>query len=285
ISRKRLTDVSPIFADMFELPPVRLNDDPIVLPVDLAEFEHFLWYLHVSHLGFAKWDKESTGDGRFRRVLGIAAIAHVYQAMDIAVWAVAQVISLLPSQPIMDAVSVKRLYEFALRADGVDAQLQVQSRNYWCARVRESQAPVDWLLAAKELNDKYLQAYTYFHILKRTGIEVIGDSRLTVVDRLRLLLGVANLRRFTAVAPATSCTCPNPYNHSRHGYCSSWNPPQTQHLIVSGDHKGQPIMADAPLQDKYGTLTLWEVFTHSAVGIQAEEDIDALSTALAMLAV
>ncbi|KAH7094184.1 hypothetical protein BKA62DRAFT_720989 [Auriculariales sp. MPI-PUGE-AT-0066] len=278
ISRKRLTDVSPVFKDMFELPP--MNDDPIDLPVNLIEFEHFLWYLHVDHLEFSKWDGESTGEARFSRVLGIATIAHVYQAGDIVTWAVAQILGLLPALPVRDIVVVKRLYEFSLRADGVDPQLPKQSRDYWCSRVIETSDPVEWLLAAKELDDQYLQAYAYFHILKCTGVKVASDTRLTVLDRVRLLLGVTNLRRFCPVMADvnSSCPCQDPWTHYQYGHSHSWRRIQPE-PPVTGDQSELTIMADVPFQETYGTLTLWEVFTRSVVGFQATDGVDTLIVA------
>ncbi|KAH7094178.1 hypothetical protein BKA62DRAFT_720978 [Auriculariales sp. MPI-PUGE-AT-0066] len=282
ISRKRLTDASPIFADMFQLPS--MNDEPVQLLVDPTEFEHFLWYLHVSPLDFIKWDQESTGDARFRRVLGIAAIAHMYQSEGLAAWAVAQILKLLPTKPITDTTTLKRLYDFSSRADGLDPQLQTQSLAYWCGQVRESSDPVEWLLAAKDRNDQYLQAYAYLHILKRTGLQVTNDTRLTGVDRLRLLFGATNLRRFSTVpARYTECPCPNPRTHYNNGRCIYWSQP-----IFSppeADQRELPIIEEVPLQDKYGPLTLWEIFTHSTVGVLLIEDSEPLNAVLAKLAV
>ncbi|KAH7094177.1 hypothetical protein BKA62DRAFT_720974 [Auriculariales sp. MPI-PUGE-AT-0066] len=301
VSRKRLTDVSPIFADMFQLPSA--NDDPIDLPVDIDEFRHFLWYLHVSIVEFIKWDKECTGDARFRRLLGIAAIAHVYQAPDVVAWSVAQLLPLLSSVPVRDVATVKRLYDFALRAEGVDPQLQTQCRDYWCSRVRESSDPIEWLLAAHSLNNQYLQAYAYFHILGCSGATLASDSRLTVVDRLRLLVGVTNLRRFTKPKSICACTpnrkrcsciqCGRPVIRSYCDSCHKWeqfpvepvSEDQAQHSSTIAPITNQPaeapIMSDVILQDDYGTLSLWEVFTRSElgdlIGHEAETTIGMLS--------
>ncbi|KAH7068581.1 hypothetical protein BKA62DRAFT_763184 [Auriculariales sp. MPI-PUGE-AT-0066] len=184
ISRSACPMIS-IFADMFKLSPVCDTDLEILVLITarvdkrrgdrsqlIRRVRALLWYLHVSPAEFEKWDNQCNGETRFRACSALRLWPPLpgHGNCDRAV---ARVVTLLPA-------TVKRLYDFALRSDGVDARFQIQCRDY-CERFERS----------------YLQAHAYFHILKSSNSEITSDPRLTVVDRLRLLLGVTNLGRFS----------------------------------------------------------------------------------------
>ncbi|KAH7101955.1 hypothetical protein BKA62DRAFT_701938, partial [Auriculariales sp. MPI-PUGE-AT-0066] len=177
-------------------------------------------------------------------------------------WSVAQLPTLLSSVLVRDVAMVKRLYDFALRAEGVDPQLQTQYRDYWCSRVRETSDPFEWLLAAHSAT-------------------LASDSRLTVLDRLHLLVGVTNLRRFAKPTIICTCTpdrkrcscsrCGRPMIRSYCGDCRKWeyfpvepvSEDQAQHSSTIAPMKNQqaevPIILDVILQDNYSTLSHWDM--------------------------
>ncbi|KAH7101908.1 hypothetical protein BKA62DRAFT_701784 [Auriculariales sp. MPI-PUGE-AT-0066] len=252
VSRHRLTSVSPLFETIFGLPKDEDPEAPIVLHHRLDEFENFLWYLHVDHLEYENYKTKCPDDEQFRRALGIASMAHFYQAMDIARWAIGQLLLLLPSSNITAADTLKRIHSFSLRARDLEPQLSQKVREYWCNQVRSSQDPVVWLRASQDAADEYLQAYAYYHILKLKNVTIRTDARLSALDKLRLHVGVFNLLRYQGVG----CTC------------ASAQVLQTGHLCGrTVDPDEWSPTSSVPLKESYGAWSLWDMFTRSPMGL------------------
>jgi len=143
--------------------------------------------------------------------------------------------------------------------------------------ISSSPDPVAALGAAKSIQDQYLQAYAYYHVLKKTSGQIADDTRLDELDRLRLIIGSLNLRRYEV--PACNCSDRNvKYDgYNRHyGYRQHTHEP----LQATTDERLWTPQTSAPLQDKYDTHTLWDLFTRSPLGIQLSDGFDGSRFAL-----
>ncbi|KAH7096476.1 hypothetical protein BKA62DRAFT_719609 [Auriculariales sp. MPI-PUGE-AT-0066] len=251
VSKLRLSAESPVFATMFELPTETLNET-VVLHNDPDEFRDFLWYIHSSHSEFADYLANCSAVKQFRRALNIARIAHFYEAFTAATWAVNQLVALLPKSGAADVETMKKLRSFANRGSDIHAELPGMVQSYWCAEVRSTKDPVRWLLVARDLKDEYLQAYAYFHILFLPDQDLRAESRLTDLDRLRLYVGSANLRRYES-----DCDC-IVMDHS--DSCRSYHKHDAPDELAS-------LRPFLKLKDVYGEETIWEIFTRSPIGL------------------
>ncbi|KAH7101884.1 hypothetical protein BKA62DRAFT_159082 [Auriculariales sp. MPI-PUGE-AT-0066] len=256
VSRRRLTTVSPVFEGLFSLP--HISDEPTILHHSATDFKHFLWYLHVDYFEFADYLQNCPIEQRVHRSLSIARLAHFYEASTILAWALKELTSLLPSSNVRDSSTLKCIYVFARDAS---KDLLDKLNEHWCQQVRSSADPVDWLIAARDVDDKYLQAYAYFHILNKTNAQLHEEKRLSTLDKLRLSMGTINLRRYQQ----NGCGCNNPYSYG-HRCGQTQDPDQWSPKVT------------APLQVKYGNESLWDMFAHSPMGFDLADGTDLITT-------
>ncbi|KAH7101924.1 hypothetical protein BKA62DRAFT_701817 [Auriculariales sp. MPI-PUGE-AT-0066] len=289
ISRRRLTMVSPVFQDLFSMP--NSDDEPIVLRHALEEFQAFIWYLEANHFEFADWMTLSTRPERFARVISIASMAHFYQCWEITSWAGDQLSELLPCCGVVDFNTLKRLYKFASFSSEHAPKLIEQVRTYWCQKIEASNDPVSWLAGAKDLQDQYLQAIAYFHILRLGNAKIKSNTGLSPLDRIRLQTGAMNLPRDDGVAanaapPPTviPSSLPSRRNDPRRPYdswavlarsikTSSSDPLDPLNLLQSTDDESRPAAVhdswpQVYLLTKYSGDSLWALFDHSPMGFE-----------------
>ncbi|KAH7101921.1 hypothetical protein BKA62DRAFT_770145 [Auriculariales sp. MPI-PUGE-AT-0066] len=256
VSRRKLTSVSPLFETIFDLPKQEDEEEqPIVLHHSVSDFENFLWYLHTDHLEFENYKAQCPKEERFRHALSIASIAHFYQATDIARWAIAELLALLPSSNIKEHDILTGIHSFSTRALDIEPQLLRKVQEYWCQQVTTSTDPVLWLRAARSAQDQYLQAYAYYYILKLKNLALRSDPRLSTIDKLRLQCGAVNLLRFQG----QSCSCTNVLNNGH--TCGRTVDPDEWTAATS-----------VALKDFYGSWSLWDMFTRSAMGLELADE-------------
>jgi hypothetical protein len=166
----------------------------------------------------------------------------MYLATNVERWAVQEMLDMFKFYTLGPSEFIRlhrqaELYSAVTNAEGaaIGAQFFQQVRARWCQQVQTTDDPVSRLLVAKELKDNYLQAYSYFHILKLTNKQIGDDRRLTTIDRLRLMNGSHNLRRYD----------PRKYNYQP---------------SAEGDWSPQVYCS---IQDKYDERSLWEMFDYS----------------------
>jgi hypothetical protein len=133
----------------------------------------------------------------------------------------------------------------------IGKQLLEKVRTDWCNQVQTTRDPVAMLLTAKALGDLYLQAYTYFFILKLTNGSLAGDRRLTIMDHLRLMNGFYNLRRYDSQC-GCRCSC---------GYATRFTRDTTR--VQPADETLWSPRAYCNVAEKFDKRSLWEMFEYS----------------------
>ncbi|KAH7096469.1 hypothetical protein BKA62DRAFT_510166 [Auriculariales sp. MPI-PUGE-AT-0066] len=259
VSRRRLCTASPVFATMFEL--LKDKEAIVILHNNVHEFKDFLWYLHVSHTDFKEYNAKCAPKKRYHRALNIASIAHFYQATAITEWAVSELFELRPSCGALDLETLKKMHEFASRyGDRPDFLPWVQE--YWCDQVDESEDPVGWLVAAKEVRNTYLQAYAYFYVLRKSNSVLRDDNRLTMLDRMRLHMGAANLQRHGLEGYKCDSTMWD-------GHTPAYIPPSRRNTYTGDvcDPRSWLPRTNTPLRKLYDGVSLWNMFTRSPMGL------------------
>jgi len=129
--------------------------------------------------------------------------------------------------------------------------------------ISSSSDPIGALEVTQRIQDQFMQAYVYYHILRKTAGEIADDPRLTTLDRLRLMNGSLNLLRYEK----SHCDC---YHKQDYGCCSHL---QIRVQTTTNEYQWTPKAA-AGLQDKYDTHTLWDLFTRSPLGIKLSDGLD-----------
>jgi len=181
---------------------------------------------------------------RFDRALGIAAIAHFYDAAKVTQWAIGELLQYMSActTPIL----LPRLHHVAHACRDVSQKLHDDVMAQWRSAIDATQDPVWFLVATKKIKDEQLQARAYFAILSKMKIGQIADERrLTTLDRLRLLLGATTLRRYEATKPL------NQFQEKERDWF--------------------PRLNLAP-RDMYGDRSLWDMFTRSDIGIVLKDE-------------
>jgi len=223
--------------------------------------------VNCSPLSFKEYTAKCPTVERFRRALGIASIAHFYEAADVTRWAISEVLAYLEQGSTPEFLP--RLYQLGELCREINPDLANSSREAWKRMISTSSDSIAALMAAKSVHDEYLQAYAYFHILKKTTGQIADDTRLTTLDRLRLITGALNLRRYEF----QDCNC---YDKRYRGSCSHM---YVQSQGTTDEYQWTPNVS-IPLQDKYDTHTLWDLFTRSPFGIKLSDGLEASHFAL-----
>ena len=150
---------------------------------------------------------------KFRRALAIATIAHKYEATAILGWATKRLFPALEKNDrefTVDAEMLKKLHVFASCAANDERPADQKSplervRNVWCDVLHETTDPVPILLAARAVEDTYLQGVAYYYILERKASD---DSRLSALDGTRLLIGFHRIALdYPVVDPVAAFSC------------------------------------------------------------------------------
>ncbi|KAH7101906.1 hypothetical protein BKA62DRAFT_671588 [Auriculariales sp. MPI-PUGE-AT-0066] len=290
VAKHRLTSISPVFSDLFSLP--QTNDAPVVLNHSVEEFESFLGYIYATHCEFAKLKSAPWSQEILIQMLNIASIAHFYQCSDIVKWAIVELREYSQSTT-SDSIPLSllpRLYSFARRASDISSELLDQVRTHWCHLTRSATDPVDWLVRANEVQDEYLQAYAYFHILRLRYDTICAETRLSRLDKQRVTLGSLNLREY--VSDHNNCPPAGRTGHSRIAKCPPCRPghsrvancppvrPSFSRITKCRQAEKAPLDHDArspdpkaPLQDTYGKMSLWDIFNYSPVGYRLDDEM------------
>ena len=188
-------------------------------------------------------------------------------------WAISELLAYLDQGSTPEFLP--RLHRLGELCREINPNLAINTRNAWKSMISTSSDPIAALEAAKSVHDEYLQAYAYFHILQKTTGQIADDTRLNTLDRFRLMAGSLNLRRYEA--PACNCSDRHPAGglgyHRHSGYDNRAHTHQPSQA-AQDEYQWSPKVA-APLQDKYGTHTLWDLFTRSPLGIKLSDGLDA----------
>lgn len=214
---------------------------------------------------------------RFRRALGITSIAHFYEATELIRWAIKELLDYLEEGSTPEFLA--RLYRLGALCHDIDPALAEKTFIAWKRMISTSDDPIAALGNAKGVQDEYLQAYAYYHILQKTTGQIADDTRLTTLDRLRLMAGSLNLRRYETPA----CNCSN-----RHLQVTG---PVSFTTFAQVAHTHRPVQAtrneyrwsprvEVPELDNYDGHTLWNLFTRSPLGINLSDGLDATPFAL-----
>jgi len=204
---------------------------------------------------------------RFRRALGMTSIAHFYESTEIARWAIKELLEHLNIG--LTPEMLPKLYRLGELCRDINPNLAQETGEAWKRMISSSSDPIAAFEATQRIQDQYMQAYAYYHILKKTAGEIADDPRLTTLDRLRLMNGSLNLLRYEK----SHCNC---HNKQYYGGCSHL---QIRVQKTTDEYQWTP-KAVAPLQDTYDTHTLWDLFTRSPLGIKLSDGLDASHFAL-----
>ena len=172
-----------------------------------------------------------------------------------------------------------QLHKMAQTCFGICPELQKAVQERWCAIIVDTQDPVSTLLATRELDDHHLQAYSYFHILQkiRNG-QISADLRLSALDKFRLLVGSLNLRMYKTpnckCHPALQCNHELDYNLWGYRFDPK-RPKQGVDLSMCSLDPGVLV------QDKYDSISLWDIFTRSPMGLSLHDGVDLSQAATA----
>lgn len=189
----------------------------------------FLWdYLHSSEVplspqAFSRWRDSPDTHEKCTRLAGIATVAHMYEAHDVAVWAIELALKMLEVNNrsfVPEPAMLGDLYSVALKV-WMAASASPDQPNvvlYW-QRVEAvwmdvlSFVHIDavpYLLEAQKVNSSPLQAVGYFYTLRRGAGAISEDARLTAMDRRRLLTGMFSFVTRGQPLAENSWTTPSP---------------------------------------------------------------------------
>ncbi|KAH7102628.1 hypothetical protein BKA62DRAFT_617331, partial [Auriculariales sp. MPI-PUGE-AT-0066] len=202
ISRSRLIKFCPALRAMLSLPQqqgvnyVELHNDP-------EDFRSFMWYMDVDPISFLAYRESPSSESKCRRLVGVAAVLHMYDNPKDARWILDWLFSLVETceRKFIPGINFVALHRTASRwaeTDPPDAHERTpmtRARDLWCDMMaQQGTDPVAFLVAAKEQEDQYLQAHAYFYTLRLEHDVIAADKRLTVQDRQRLMIGLWSFR-------------------------------------------------------------------------------------------
>jgi len=164
-----------------------------------------------------------------------------------------------------------RLHKMARTYCVICPELQKAVQERWRTIIYNTQDPVSSLLAARELDDHYLQAYSYFYILQkmRNG-DIAQDAQLSALDKFRLSVGYHNLTMYKA--PHCQCQPALKCDHKLHAsFGLYFNPKRAnQGIDISTRFSDAGVL----IQDKYDSMSLWDIFTVSPIGLSLHDGVD-----------
>jgi len=221
-----------------------------------------------SPISFADYTAKCPVAERFRSASEIATIVNFYDSSTITTWAVAELLAHLST--CCTTKLLPRLHLLATACRDLSPQFYAAVRQQWCKLIRTTTDPVATLCAAKDINDTYLQAYAYFHVLQKTNGDISQYTRLTPLDRMRLLVGSMNLRRYDDA----DCRCAD---RGTYHYNDAWGTAVRKHKEprpqTTTDAYLWSTRTTAPLQDSYEKHSLWDMFTVSPVGLVLHDGV------------
>ncbi|KAH7097827.1 hypothetical protein BKA62DRAFT_715249 [Auriculariales sp. MPI-PUGE-AT-0066] len=261
VSRQRLSTASPQFAAMFSIAPANGQNETIVLNHDVDDFTHFLWFLHLDPVTFLTYREKCLEKEQMSRAISIAVIAHFYEASSITKWAIGQVRDM--AKKFGDDISLMtRVLRLSPCVKDIDPDFDQTVRNQCLNQIEISGNPVAWLAAGKEVDDQVLQGRAYYWILYKSNGEIAGDSRLNTIDRLRLLIGSQNLRRYEA---------PNKLLIFRG--VDGTQEPRVKLVQNTTDPRLWSPQVHTGMDQPYDGSTLWEMFTVSPLGLVVPDHV------------
>lgn len=205
VSQSRLIARSSYFKGLLSLPQADGPVDktpPLHLDVGASEWKEYLWFVHADPVTTHAFLVSPASTQNCARYLGIAVVAHRYDAMVVATWAIAQALAMLkqPNRSFeVDAEIARLLLSVASRWHGESA-VTIDCRDIVCDALHPSRGgelardPIAALGIARD--DTFVLAHVYFYIL-RNGYDYNweDDPRLKLIDHQRLLQGFRSLSR------------------------------------------------------------------------------------------
>lgn len=243
VSWERLADILPLFEPMSTVSQLT-NEVAIMSPIrlqgDQDHLAHFAWYLTADPFGFEQFEREPPSSFKCKRYIAIATVAHKYESIPRAEWAMRKVFTMLETQRdfpldvklLVDLLRLAALWKHDAR---IEANLLTRARDIWCdalfasSRTKTSSTsrtiadcsgdPIAILLAAKREKDMYLQGHAYFYVLQLGEKRIDLDKRLKGRDRRRLICGDLKMLRRTMFprreSPPSVCSSPRSWEQQR----------------------------------------------------------------------
>lgn len=209
VAQSRLVLRCPAFRTMLSINQSQEQSSSayVELHNDVDEFKAFLWYIHADHLAVQKFMGTVGSEKKCEILLGIASVAHMYEALDMANWAVDAALSCLGTlvggeyfshrNPLSLDIAT-RLLRTAVRFQGPqDGSRRGTARDIVCDALHParpgalSNDPILIVLMAKQpgINCTYVLAHAYFYAFAKGPEYWRDDPRLDASDRRRLLSG------------------------------------------------------------------------------------------------
>ncbi|EJD34070.1 hypothetical protein AURDEDRAFT_131359 [Auricularia subglabra TFB-10046 SS5] len=198
ISKHRLRFRSSFIDSLFALPQSDVvgNKAPIVIDVREPEWDAFLWYIHADPLDAEIFSDSPASTEKCARYLGLAIVAHLLDAVDIAQWAMDNALKLLshPGRTFHVNVVLARLliYVASCWHGGVHGAVPERCRRLVCEALHPSQPgelsddPIRVLEVAR--GDEFVLPHVYSSILRKgPHYNWKDDVRVESGDRARLL--------------------------------------------------------------------------------------------------
>jgi len=191
----------------------------------------------TSPLSFIDYSKRCPPHRKFRRALGIGSLASSYGSADITQWALDQLLGNV--NRFGQSKHRPRLHRLAMKCRSTSPQLYEEVLRPWRTSIRANSDPVAALLDMKRMEDKNLQAYAYYCIVRTHSHTIAKDARLTTLDRVRLALGSLGLS-------PNPCTCDPSF--------------------------AAVAICEVCTQGVHGERSLWDIFTRSDIGVSLTDN-------------
>jgi len=206
------------------------------------------------------------------RLIGVATIAHKYEAMREAHWAVRCIFEMLEvptarRKVTLNPATLARLHRLATRYGLCD--VVKRTREIWADTMydcigggpageaedeEDGVDPVGMLMAAKEVGDEWLLGQAYYFVLRIGDERLSTETRLTAEDGRRLLVGARKLllRAGGWASSSAAGTCPGSPMSVATPVLS--HPPSRESspgLATPTDSPGTPRRRSLVLHDKF----------------------------------
>ncbi|EJD34043.1 hypothetical protein AURDEDRAFT_176897 [Auricularia subglabra TFB-10046 SS5] len=220
-------------------PSIAEGTVPTRLDVDENDWLSFLWYIHADPMDAEMFSASPASTGKCSRYLGVAIVAGLLDATEVAKWATQKALEMLtqPGRPFqVDTELARLLLSVASCYRGTtDCIITSVFQDVVCDALHPnrpgelSEDPIRVVEVAR--GNKFVLSHAYFYILlKGQNYDWKGDVRIGPVDRVRLLCGAYSLSRQNSWATSTFPS----FTFSQPGALSD-SAPHSPSPSVSGD--------------------------------------------------
>ncbi|KAH7102638.1 hypothetical protein BKA62DRAFT_96647 [Auriculariales sp. MPI-PUGE-AT-0066] len=195
VPRSRLEKFCPSLASS-------LDQSPRIIELDhnIDDWTSFLWYTELDPEAILEVKKSSDSEAKCRRLVGAAVINFLYENDEDARWLLNWAYEMLetdartwtPGADLLVALT-RAVPDMHDGPDEYGVTLHGRSRDIWCDALADPTTDPIALVAALD-DSPLLLALAYFYTLRLSDDIIAGDSRLTGLDRRRLMLGMWSLR-------------------------------------------------------------------------------------------